>query len=148
MTAVQVAVTTRRHTVRMTGIRHIAAALSCLWISAANSASLVQDAPGGACYYPAAKGYWGESLAEQRTRTKECLIHISYEIAAGSFPNKEPGLAAADYCQQAYTYEEEKLAAKEGRALDLDAARMRTAAFARPWVQQAIRLKCSPPSAR
>lgn len=94
------------------------------------------------------KGFWAPKLGEQRTRTKERLIRISYEIAAGRFSKAEPGLAAADYCQQAYTYEEEQLAAKEERSLDLHAARARAAAFARPWIEQGIKLKCLPPSAR
>jgi len=132
----------------MTRNKLIAFSFVCLWASSGIAAPLVQDAPGKTCYYPSSKGYWAPKLGEQRKRTKECLIRISYEIAAGHFSNKEPGLAAADYCQQAYTYEEEKLAAKERRSLDLDAARARAAAFARPWIEQGMKLRCLPPSAR
>jgi hypothetical protein len=120
----------------------------CICASASIAAPLAQRAPGKNCYYPASNGYWAPKLRGQKARAQECLIRISYEIAAGNFPHKEPGLAAADYCQQAYTFEEEKLAATEDRPLDLEAARARAAAFARPWVEQGIKLKCVPPSAK
>ena len=132
----------------MTRNKLIVLALLCLWPSSGMTAPLAENAPGRTCYYPASKGYWAPKLKDQRKRTKECLIRISYEIAAAQIPVTEPGLAAADYCQQAYTLEEEKLAADEGRSLDLDAARARAAAFARPWIEQGIKLKCLPPSAR
>lgn len=132
----------------MTGRKLLTLGLVCLWASSGIAGPLAQHAPGRTCYYPASKGYWAPKLDAQRKRTKECLIRISYGIAAGHVSNKEPGLAAADYCQQAYTYEEEKLAMKEGRSIDLDAARARAADFARPWIEQGIKLKCLPPSAR
>ncbi|GGA54782.1 hypothetical protein GCM10011395_26470 [Sphingomonas psychrolutea] len=123
----------------------IAFGFAYLW---ASQGAVAQNVPGKSCYYPASKGYWAPKLAVQRKRTKECLIRISYEIAARGSPYVDAGLSAADYCQQAYTYEEEKVAAKEGRPLNLDVARTRAAAFARPWIQQALKLKCLPPSAR
>lgn len=110
--------------------------------------AVAPDRPGRHCYYPRFDGYSASTLREQRHRTRVCLIRFSYEIADGPSPRVDPGFWAADYCQAAYTYEEEKLSAAERRPLDLDTARIRAAAYARPWFAQAQALRCIPPSRR
>lgn len=120
-------------------------ALTLPYVAAAQQAP---DRPGKNCLYLKSKGYWAPTLREQRKRTRECLIRFSYEIAAGPKLKSDAGLYAADYCQQAYTYEEEKQALADKRPPNLDAARSRAAAYARLWFDQASALKCTPASAR
>jgi hypothetical protein len=124
------------------GGRLVIGALGALCCCATTVQAAAPDRPGTTCYYPRFKGYWAPKLRDQRDRTRVCLIRFAYVIASEGSGQLEPGEYAADYCQQAYTYEEEMLSRREHRPLNLDAAGKRAASYARPWVEQGRRLHC------
>jgi hypothetical protein len=128
--------------------RLIATAVAATALPATIVQSAAPERPRNSCYYPRFRGYWGANLREQRDRLRVCLIRFSYEIAAGPPIEVDPGFYAADYCQAAYTFEEERRSAAEHRPIELNAARDRAAAYARAWFAQGARLNCIPPSRR